>query len=133
MTDTAVKTERIGKITQIMGPVIDVLFDSDALPEIYNALEITREDGNKVIAEVQQHLGDNAVRTVAMGATEGLKRGMSASDTGGPIAAPVGEGTLGRIINVVGEPIDEAGPLKVTEHMPIHRAAPPMVDLTVEP
>ncbi|MBF2054897.1 MAG: F0F1 ATP synthase subunit beta [Candidatus Sericytochromatia bacterium] len=133
MTDTAVKTERIGKITQIMGPVIDVLFDSDALPEIYNALEITRTDGTIVIAEVQQHLGDNVVRTVAMGATEGLKRGMSASDTGKPIVAPVGEGTLGRIINVVGAPVDEAGPLKVTEYMPIHRPAPPMVDLTVEP
>lgn len=133
MAETAVETKKIGKITQIMGPVIDVLFGSNELPAIYNALEIDRGDGTKVVCEVQQHLGDNVVRTVAMGATEGLRRGLEATDTGTPIMAPVGEGTLGRIINVIGEPIDEVGPLKVTEYHPIHRSAPDMVDLTVVP
>lgn len=133
MSETAVKTERIGKITQIMGPVVDVVFDTEELPEIYSALNVTREDGTRLVLEVQQHLGDKAVRTVAMSSTDGLMRGLEAHDTGAPIMAPVGNGTLGRIMNVVGESVDERGPVDVQEYLPIHRAAPEMVDLTVEP
>lgn len=133
MAETAVKTESVGKITQIMGPVIDVAFSSEHLPDIYNALEITREDGTRLISEVQQHLGDNVVRSVAMSATEGLMRGMDAKDTGAAISVPVGNGTLGRIMNVTGDPVDEAGDVQVDEHWTIHREAPKMVDLNVEP
>lgn len=133
MAETAVLTEKIGKIVQILGPVIDVHFDTEALPAIYNALEITRTDGTRLVVEVQQHLGDKVVRTVAMSSTDGLMRGMEAKDTGAPITVPVGEGTLGRIMNVVGEAIDERGPVQVKDYSPIHRSAPDMVDLTVEP
>lgn len=133
MSDTAVKTDRVGKITQIMGPVVDVVFDTEELPEIYNALELTHPDGSRLVLEVQQHLGDKAVRTVAMSSTDGLMRGMSVTDTGKPIMAPVGNGTLGRIMNVVGDSVDERGPVDVTEYNPIHRSAPDMVDLTVDP
>ncbi|HEY9839939.1 MAG: F0F1 ATP synthase subunit beta [Candidatus Sericytochromatia bacterium] len=133
MADTAVITERIGKIIQILGPVIDVQFQSEDLPAIYHALDITRSDGTKLVVEVQQHLGDKAVRTVAMSSTDGLMRGMDVRDTGAPITVPVGEGTLGRIMNVTGDPVDERGPIEVKEYFPIHRAAPLMVDLTVEP
>ncbi len=113
-----------GKILQIMGPVIDLEFPADQLPEIYNAVEITREDGSILVLETQTHLGNNAVRAVAMSSTEGLRRGMEAIDTGKPIAVPVGPNTLGRIFNVVGEPIDEAGPIEADEYYPIHRPAP---------
>ncbi|MGV3524476.1 MAG: F0F1 ATP synthase subunit beta [Candidatus Sericytochromatia bacterium] len=133
MSETAVQTERIGKITQIMGPVIDVVFESENLPEIYNALEVQLDGGGTLIVEVQQHLGDKGVRTVSMSSTDGLRRGLNVRDTGAAIMAPVGEGTLGRIINVIGEPIDERGPIQVTQHDPIHRSAPLMSDLTVEP
>ncbi|PKL74411.1 MAG: F0F1 ATP synthase subunit beta [Candidatus Melainabacteria bacterium HGW-Melainabacteria-1] len=133
MADTAVATERIGKITQILGPVIDVHFDTEDLPDIYHALTLTRADGTRLVVEVQQHLGDKSVRTVAMSSTDGLMRGMDVHDTGAPITVPVGEGTLGRIMNVVGDPVDERGPVQVTEYLPIHRSAPLMVDLTVEP
>lgn len=133
MTDTAVKTERIGVITQIMGPVVDVSFEGE-LPEIYSALRIVRGNGEPdLITEVQQHLGDNTVRTVAMASTDGLQRGMKVVDTGGPISVPVGDATLGRIMNVIGEPVDEAGPISAITTSPIHREAPAMVDLTVEP
>jgi F-type H+/Na+-transporting ATPase subunit beta len=113
-----------GKILQILGPVIDIQFPSDNLPEIYNAIEVTREDGTVLVLETQTHLGNEAVRTVAMSSTDGLQRGMDAIDTGQAIAVPVGPATLGRIFNVTGQPIDEAGPVGTTETRPIHRPAP---------
>ena len=119
-----------GKITQIIGAVVDVNFDSD-LPEIYTALEVNNS-GNKLILEVAQHLGENDVRTIAMDATEGLKRGDEVINTGAPISVPVGPETLGRIINVVGESIDEKGEVKTKEKWPIHRAAPKFTDQATE-
>ncbi|MGR3713288.1 MAG: F0F1 ATP synthase subunit beta [Shimia sp.] len=111
-----------GKVTQIIGAVVDVQFD-DALPEILNALN-TENNGKKLVLEVAQHLGENTVRTIAMDATEGLVRGQAVEDTGAPIAVPVGTGTLGRILNVTGDPVDEKGPVKATETRPIHGDAP---------
>ena len=119
-----------GKITQIIGAVVDVNFESD-LPEIYTALEVVNS-GNKLILEVAQHLGENDVRTIAMDATEGLKRGDEVINTGSPISVPVGPETLGRIINVVGESIDEKGEVKTKEKWPIHRAAPKFTDQATE-
>ena len=119
-----------GKITQIIGAVVDVNFESD-LPEIYTALEVNNS-GNKLILEVAQHLGENDVRTIAMDATEGLKRGDEVINTDSPISVPVGPETLGRIINVVGESIDEKGELKTKEKWPIHRAAPKFTDQATE-
>tara|TARA_B100000963_G_scaffold360575_1_gene391952 strand:+ start:1957 stop:3375 length:1419 start_codon:yes stop_codon:yes gene_type:complete len=119
-----------GKITQIIGAVVDVNFESD-LPEIYTALE-TNNSGNKLILEVAQHLGENDVRTIAMDATEGLKRGDEVTNTGSPISVPVGPETLGRIINVVGESIDEKGDVKTKEKWPIHRPAPKFTDQATE-
>jgi len=112
----------IGKITKVIGPVVDVLFQ-DKLPEIYNALEV-ENSGEKLILEVQQHSGGNVVRAVAMGTTDGLKRGMDAIDTGKPISVPVGPETLGRMFNVLGEPLDEMEKVKVKDNWPIHRPAP---------
>jgi len=117
-----------GKILQIMGPVIDLEFPSDQLPDIYNAVEIKRDDDSILVLETQTHLGNDAVRAVAMSSTEGLRRGMEAVDTGKPIAVPVGPKTLGRIFNVVGEPIDDAGPVEAAEYYPIHRPAPSFED-----
>ena len=111
-----------GKITQVIGAVVDVQFE-DELPAILNALE-TDNHGNKLILEVAQHLGENTVRTIAMDASEGLVRGQVVTDTGGPITMPVGNATLGRILNVVGEPVDEKGPVGETERRPIHGDAP---------
>ena len=111
-----------GKITQVIGPVVDVQFD-DHLPAILNALD-TENNGRKLVLEVAQHLGENTVRTIAMDATEGLVRGAAVTDTGGPISVPVGEATLGRILNVVGEPVDERGPVQATETRAIHQPAP---------
>ncbi len=119
-----------GKITQIIGAVVDVNFQ-DELPEIYTALE-TDNSGNKLILEVAQHLGENDVRTIAMDATEGLKRGDEVINTGSPISVPVGPETLGRIINVVGESIDEKGDVKTKEKWPIHRPAPKFTDQATE-
>ena len=119
-----------GKITQIIGAVVDVNFASD-LPEIYTALEVSNS-GNKLILEVAQHLGENDVRTIAMDATEGLKRGDDVKNTGAPISVPVGPETLGRIINVVGESIDDKGEVKTKEKWPIHRAAPKFTDQATE-
>ncbi len=119
-----------GKITQIIGAVVDVNFESD-LPEIYTALEVNNS-GNKLILEVAQHLGENDVRTIAMDATEGLKRGDEVKNTGSPISVPVGPETLGRIINVVGESIDEKGDVKTKEKWPIHRPAPKFTDQATE-
>ena len=115
--------QNIGSIIEIKGVVLDVRFE-DQLPAIYNAVEITREDGTILVAEVQQHLGDNKVRAVAMDTTDGLARGTEVRDTGGPISVPVGERTLGRIFNVLGEVIDQAGDLPEGEKRPIHRLAP---------
>ncbi|SNR68543.1 F0F1 ATP synthase subunit beta [Paracoccus sediminis] len=114
--------EATGKITQVIGAVVDVQFDNH-LPAILNALE-THNNGKKLILEVAQHLGENTVRTIAMDATEGLVRGEPVSDTGGPIMVPVGDVTLGRILNVVGEPVDEGAPINVTERRAIHQPAP---------
>ena len=119
-----------GKITQIIGAVVDVNFEGD-LPEIYTALEANNA-GNKLVLEVAQHLGENDVRTIAMDATEGLKRGDEVVNTGSPISVPVGPETLGRIINVVGESIDEKGDVKTKEKWPIHRPAPKFTDQATE-
>jgi F-type H+-transporting ATPase subunit beta len=129
----------IGRVVQIIGPVVDVEFDEDHLPAIYNAIRIQdagAETGLEldIIAEVEQHIGGNRVRCVAMVPTDGLVRGMQAEDTGSPIKMPVGEATLGRVLNVLGEPVDELGPVEATEHWPIHRKAPSyeQQDTTVE-
>jgi len=119
-----------GKITQIIGAVVDVNFEG-VLPEIYTALEASNSE-NKLILEVAQHLGENDVRTIAMDATEGLKRGDEVINTGSPISVPVGPETLGRIINVIGEPIDEKGEVKTKEKWPIHRQAPKFTDQATE-
>ncbi len=112
-----------GKVIQIIGTVVDVEFPPDQLPSIRNALEILVE-GNKLVVEVQQHLGNNWVRCLAMGPTDGMQRGLDAVDTGAAIAVPVGRGTLGRLFNVLGEPIDGGGPVETTERWPIHRLPP---------
>jgi F-type H+/Na+-transporting ATPase subunit beta len=119
-----------GHVRQVMGAVVDVQF-ADHLPEILNALE-TDNQGNRLVLEVAQHLGENTVRTVAMDSTEGLVRGQEVVDTGEPIAVPVGDETLGRIMNVVGEAVDEAGPIKTAEKRPIHAPAPSYVDQSTE-
>jgi F-type H+-transporting ATPase subunit beta len=124
--------EKIGKVVQVIGPVIDIKFDSDSLPDLYNAISINMGD-HELIAEVEQHVGDDIVRTIAMSATEGLKRGMDATDTGNPITVPVGEEVLGRLFNVLGEPIDNCGAVNVTEKYPIHRPAPSFKDQAVSP
>ncbi len=113
-----------GKILQITGPVIDVEFPDGQLPEIYNAIEVTRDDGSVLVLETQTHLGNDAVRAIAMSSTDGLRRGMDVVDTGQAIAVPVGPQTLGRIFNVVGEPIDQQGPVDAPQTAPIHRAPP---------
>ncbi len=124
------ETNRIGRVTQVLGAVVDVKFDGH-LPAILNALE-TENHGQRLVLEVAQHLGESTVRTIAMDVTEGLVRGQNVSDTGSPISVPVGEGTLGRIINVIGEPVDDAGPVKATERRGIHQEAPPFVDQSTE-
>src|SRR5437588_6291917 len=123
-------SNKIGRITQIMGAVIDVQFDGP-LPEILNALE-TNNNGSRLILEVAQHLGESTVRTIAMDSTEGLVRGNEVYDTGQAITVPVGEGTLGRIMNVIGEPVDEAGPIKAAARRGIHQQAPSFVEQSTE-
>jgi F-type H+-transporting ATPase subunit beta len=120
----------VGRITQVLGAVVDVHFDGD-LPPILNALHADNH-GRMLVLEVAQHLGENTVRTVAMDSTDGLVRGQQATDTGGPISVPVGPETLGRIINVIGEPIDERGPVNARLSYPIHRPAPEFVDQSTE-
>ena len=120
----------VGKITQVIGAVVDVQFE-DHLPAILNALETTN-GGKRLVLEVAQHLGESTVRTVAMDASEGLVRGQDVTDTGQPIAVPVGDETLGRIINVIGEPVDEAGPVKTKEKRAIHQPAPSYVEQSTE-
>jgi F-type H+-transporting ATPase subunit beta len=125
-----------GKIVQIIGPVVDVEF-ADKLPEIYNALTVDYElpfsGKTKLTLEVQQHLGDNWVRAVAMSTTDGLRRGMEVADAGAPISIPVGDTVLGRVFNVVGDPVDERGPVKTEKRYPIHRPAPALVDQSTSP
>jgi F-type H+-transporting ATPase subunit beta len=120
----------VGSITQVMGPVVDVQFSGD-LPAILNALT-TDNEGRRLVLEVAQHLGENMVRTIAMDSSEGLVRGQEVTDTGEPITVPVGPGTLGRIMNVIGEPVDERGPVDTDMSSPIHRAAPEYVDQSTE-
>ena len=121
-----------GRVVQVMGPVVDIEFPGGNLPGIYDAVAIPR-DGGQLIAEVQQHLGNDWVRCVAMDATDGLRRGMEAINTGNPIMVPVGRATLGRIFNVLGEPIDNAGPVEAEEHYPIHRPAPSFEEQVTKP
>ena len=117
----------IGKITQIISAVIDIKFTEGNLPEINSAINIKTNDGSKLVVEVAQHLGDDTVRCIALGPTDGLVRGMEAEATGAPISVPVGEQTLGRMFNVLGDPIDNK-PAPEVEHMPIHRKAPAFVE-----
>jgi F-type H+-transporting ATPase subunit beta len=130
-------TENIGRVVQIIGPVVDIEFDDDKVPAIYNAVRI-QDDGKgggvpiDVVTEVEQHLGENRVRCVSMLPTDGMVRGMKAVDTGQPITVPVGSGTLGRVMNVIGEPVDEMGPVKTAKRNPIHRPAPSFEEQSTE-
>jgi len=131
------ETGNVGTVIQVIGPVIDVQFPEHHLPEIHNAVHITSEgfegpEPINIVAEVAQHLGEGRVRTVAMTATEGVVRGMKASDLGGPIAVPVGRATLGRVMNVLGEPVDGLGPVQTEKRYPIHRPAPSLEDQSTE-
>jgi F-type H+-transporting ATPase subunit beta len=125
------KSRRIGRVVEIIGPVVDVEFKDMELPEIYNALRITSEGFETpfpvdIIVEVEQHIGEDKVRCIAMHPTDGLARGMAAVDLEGPIEVPVGEGTLGRMLNVIGEPVDHLGPVEAKKKYPIHRLPPPL-------
>ena len=122
-----------GYVTQIIGPVLDIKFPEGNLPPIYSAIKITLDDGQETIVEVQQLLGDNQVRAVSMRSTDGLKRGVEAIDLGTPISVPVGTPTLGRIFNVIGEPVDEQGNVNYDETLPIHREAPAFTELETKP
>ncbi|HEX2872210.1 MAG TPA: F0F1 ATP synthase subunit beta, partial [Polyangiaceae bacterium] len=121
-----------GKILQVIGPVVDVEFPPGKLPKILNALTVSNasisSEKDNLVLEVSQHLGESVVRTIAMDATEGLVRGVEVTDTGAPIMMPVGSEVLGRILNVIGKPVDEAGPVNAKKKLPIHRAAPQFVD-----
>jgi len=134
-SDDMESASNFGKISQVIGPVVDVVFDEGELPAIYTALKvsnptISKEEWNLVV-EVAQHLGERTVRTIAMDSTDGLVRGQKVLDTGNPIMIPVGQGALGRILNVVGEPVDQMGPVKADKFYPIHRAAPKYTDQDV--
>jgi F-type H+-transporting ATPase subunit beta len=133
MVKTTDTTNNVGFVNQIIGPVLDITFPGGNLPAIYSALEITLEDGSVNIVEVQQLLGDNKVRAVSMRSTDGLKRGVEAKDLAGPISVPVGTPTLGRIFNVIGEPVDEQGEVNYDETLPIHREAPAFTELETKP
>ena len=122
-----------GQVVQVIGTVVDIEFPPDELPTIYNALNVTMPDGSTLVVEVQQHLGNNWVRALAMDSTDGLPRGAEAVDTGDPINVPVGEVTLGRLMNVLGEPIDGLGEVKAQEHWPIHRPPPTLEELETTP
>ena len=128
-TKTSEKKHSIGKVVQVIGPVLDVEFEPEQLPELYNAVTV-KVDSGQLVAEVEQHIGRNQVRAVAMSSTDGIVRGMEVVDTGGPITVPVGKPALGRILNVIGEPVDEGPPIpKDAERWPIHRGTPAFVDL----
>ena len=122
-----------GYVTQIIGPVLDIQFPDGNLPPIYSAIQIKLDDSSETIVEVQQLLGDNQVRAVSMRSTDGLKRGVEAIDLGAPISVPVGTPTLGRIFNVIGEPVDEQGDVTYDETLPIHREAPAFTELETKP
>lgn len=124
------KIGSVGRVTQVIGAVVDVAFEGE-LPKILNALE-TSNNGNRLVLEVAQHLGENVVRTIAMDSSEGLVRGQEVADTGAPIMVPVGNETLGRIMNVIGEPVDEAGPLVTAHKRAIHQDAPSYVEQSTE-
>lgn len=124
--------QNIGKITQIIGAVLDIKFSQGKLPDINEAIDITTKDGGRLVVEVSQHIGDDTVRCIAMGTTDGLVRGMDAVATGAPITVPVGEETLGRIFNVLGDPIDNKPAPEVKEHFPIHRPAPNFEEQSTE-
>jgi F-type H+-transporting ATPase subunit beta len=126
-------TTNVGSVTQIIGPVLDIEFSLGQLPKIYNAIEVSLPDESVVVCEVQQLLGDNQVRAIAMRSTDGMKRGTKAVDTGSPITVPVGKPTLGRIFNVLGEPVDEMGPVDNSEMLPIHREPPAFTELETKP
>ena len=119
--------QKVGKITQILGPVVDVLFEN-YLPEVHNAMTLKREDGSTLYFEVEQQLSLNEVRSIALGTSEGLRRGLEIIDTGAPISVPVGKNTLGRIFNVTGHPIDGKGEVKIEETSPIHKSAPKLIE-----
>src|SRR2546423_14804222 len=127
MAESSGNSENVGTLIEIKGVVVDAVFPK-RLPEIYSALRITRPEGGELIAEVQQHLGDDRVRAVAMDTTDGLARGTEIVDTGSSISVPVGEVTLGRLWNVIGDPIDEKGDVAVGERWPIHRDPPDFKD-----
>jgi F-type H+-transporting ATPase subunit beta len=132
MNDTQ-DTQVVGRVIQVIGPVVDIEFPPQQLPALRNAVDIHMEAGaGRLVLEVAQHLGDNVVRCIAMAPTDGLARGQAAADSGGPITVPVGDATLGRIMSVTGEPIDELGPIETTQRWPIHRNAPPLEDQSVE-
>ncbi len=128
-TKNSAGAPNIGKVVQVIGPVLDVEFEPEHLPELYNAVTV-KVDSSQLVAEVEQHIGRNQVRAVAMSSTDGIVRGMEVVDTGGPITVPVGKPALGRILNVIGEPVDEGAPIpKDAERWPIHRGTPKFVDL----
>src|SRR5262249_32287429 len=114
-----------GQVVAVVGPVVDIQFPQDSLPEILNAIKIPKEEGDELTVEVAQMLGNDVVRCVAMASTDGLVRGSRAIDTGGPIRVPVGRGTLGRVFDLLGRPIDQRGDIKADDYWPIHRPAPP--------
>src|SRR5436309_1826893 len=126
------ETARVGKITQVIGPVVDVEFPPGALPEIFTALTLSNPSisaqADNLTIEVAQHLGENTARCIAMDATDGLIRGQPVKNTGGPISVPVGKETLGRLLNVIGKPVDERGPVNATRRMPLDRTPPTSVD-----
>lgn len=132
----SVATETLGLITQIIGPVMDIEYPPGTLPNIYTAVEVETRDASGVpttiVAEVQQLLGDNVVRAVALSATDGLMRGMEVKNTRSPLNVPVGKKTLGRIFNVLGDPVDNAGPCLTDSTLPIHRSAPDFTELDTE-
>jgi len=126
-------TKSNGRVTQVIGSTFDAEFSEESLPEIYNALTVDQEVKGvrvKVTGEVQQHLGGGRVRCVALGTTDGMMRGMNVSDTGAPVSVPVGKATLGRVFNLLGDPIDGRGPVNAEERWPIHRHAPPLENLS---
>jgi F-type H+/Na+-transporting ATPase subunit beta len=134
-TIPSIENESIGKVTQIIGSTFDVEYPEDRLPAIYNAVTIKAEHKGiqiNLTGEVQQHLGGGRVRCVALGSTDGLVRGMDCQDTGAPVTVPVGDATLGRVFNLLGEPIDGGGPVKADAYLPIHRDSPPIIDLSTK-
>ena len=115
--------KHVGTVIQVVGPVLDIRFEDGNLPELLSAIEVPNGE-NTIVAEVAQHIGDNVVRCIAMSSTDGLQRGVEAVDTGAPITVPVGDGCLGRVFNLLGQPIDEGAPVEAAERWPIHRSAP---------